>query len=141
MAKRGLMEQDLSKLDVTKLHPLSPEVISRQATINIGNSSTALSFCSSLCRSCRFCRWILAFCPDYSVVSFFLVKGGSMCSLSNQAYILRKVSFRAFSVNFLIFFFLAHFCCKKILRATKSWLKLSVVRFFSFTMDTRWMLL
>jgi translation initiation factor 2 subunit 3 len=30
------MEQDLSKLDVTKLRPLSPEVISRQATINIG---------------------------------------------------------------------------------------------------------
>ena len=37
MAKRaGLMEQDLEKLDVTKLNPLSPEVISRQATINIG---------------------------------------------------------------------------------------------------------
>ncbi|MBA0615090.1 hypothetical protein Gotri_016145, partial [Gossypium trilobum] len=36
MSKKGLMEQDLSKLDVTKLHPLSPEVISRQATINIG---------------------------------------------------------------------------------------------------------
>ncbi|MCL7052012.1 hypothetical protein MKW94_027501 [Papaver nudicaule] len=36
MARKGLMEQDLSKLDVTKLHPLSPEVISRQATINIG---------------------------------------------------------------------------------------------------------
>eukprot|EP00250_Pteridium_aquilinum_P033258 c5374_g1_i1 orf=123-1514(+) len=36
MARRGLMEQDLSKLDVTKLTPLSPEVISRQATINIG---------------------------------------------------------------------------------------------------------
>ncbi len=105
MAKRGLMEQDLSKLDVTTLHPLSPEVISRQATINIGNSSTALSFCSSLCRSCRFCRWILAFCADYPVVSFFLVKGGSMCSFRHQAYILRKVSFRAFSVNFLIFFF------------------------------------
>ncbi|TXG71711.1 hypothetical protein EZV62_000290 [Acer yangbiense] len=35
-SKKGLMEQDLSKLDVTKLHPLSPEVISRQATINIG---------------------------------------------------------------------------------------------------------
>ncbi|KAI6693033.1 hypothetical protein NL676_020743 [Syzygium grande] len=34
--EEGLMEQDLSKLDVTKLHPLSPEVISRQATINIG---------------------------------------------------------------------------------------------------------
>jgi translation initiation factor 2 subunit 3 len=30
------MEQDLSTLDVTRLHPLSPEVISRQATINIG---------------------------------------------------------------------------------------------------------
>jgi len=36
MARRGLMEQDLRKLDVTKLHPLAPEVISRQATINIG---------------------------------------------------------------------------------------------------------
>ncbi|KAJ3676317.1 hypothetical protein LUZ60_003729 [Juncus effusus] len=36
MSRRGLMEQDLSTLDVTKLHPLSPEVISRQATINIG---------------------------------------------------------------------------------------------------------
>jgi DNA polymerase III psi subunit len=38
MSRRGLMEQDLSKLDVTQLHPLSPEVISRQATINIGNA-------------------------------------------------------------------------------------------------------
>ncbi|EIE23809.1 hypothetical protein COCSUDRAFT_29028 [Coccomyxa subellipsoidea C-169] len=36
MAKRGLAVQDLSKLDVTTLTPLSPEVISRQATINIG---------------------------------------------------------------------------------------------------------
>ncbi|GBG84607.1 hypothetical protein CBR_g38890 [Chara braunii] len=36
MARRALMEQDLSKLDVETLHPLSPEVISRQATINIG---------------------------------------------------------------------------------------------------------
>ncbi|KAH7856520.1 hypothetical protein Vadar_002432 [Vaccinium darrowii] len=36
MSRKGLMEQDLSKLDVTKLHPLSPEVISRQATINVG---------------------------------------------------------------------------------------------------------
>ncbi|KAK1380277.1 Protein-synthesizing GTPase [Heracleum sosnowskyi] len=36
MAREGLMEQDLSKLDLTKLHPLSPEVISRQPTINIG---------------------------------------------------------------------------------------------------------
>jgi len=31
-----LREQDLKTLDVTKLNPLSPEVISRQATINIG---------------------------------------------------------------------------------------------------------
>ncbi|GFZ21793.1 eukaryotic translation initiation factor 2 gamma subunit [Actinidia rufa] len=36
MSRKGLMEQDLSKLDVKTLHPLSPEVISRQATINIG---------------------------------------------------------------------------------------------------------
>lgn len=28
--------QDLKTLDVTKLTPLSPDVISRQATINIG---------------------------------------------------------------------------------------------------------
>jgi len=31
-----LAKQDLSKLDINKLNPLSPEVISRQATINIG---------------------------------------------------------------------------------------------------------
>jgi translation initiation factor 2 subunit 3 len=35
-AGKGLMEQDLAKLDPAKLNPLSPEVISRQATINIG---------------------------------------------------------------------------------------------------------
>ena len=33
---RGSVSQDLGTLDVTKLTPLSPEVISRQATINIG---------------------------------------------------------------------------------------------------------
>ncbi len=31
-----LAKQDLATLDVSKLTPLSPEVISRQATINIG---------------------------------------------------------------------------------------------------------
>ncbi|XP_049872448.1 histone-lysine N-methyltransferase SUV39H2-like isoform X1 [Pectinophora gossypiella] len=35
-ASSNLHQQDLSKLDVTKLSALSPEVISRQATINIG---------------------------------------------------------------------------------------------------------
>ena len=34
----GLKEQNLDTLDVTKLTPLSPEVISRQATINIGTT-------------------------------------------------------------------------------------------------------
>lgn len=33
---QGLREQDLKTLDPSKLTPLSPEVISRQATINIG---------------------------------------------------------------------------------------------------------
>lgn len=33
---RGLAVQDLESLDVNSLNPLSPEVISRQATINIG---------------------------------------------------------------------------------------------------------
>ncbi|KAL1804615.1 hypothetical protein ACET3Z_027683 [Daucus carota] len=37
--QKGLMEQDLSNLDVITLHPLSPEVISRQATINIGTTT------------------------------------------------------------------------------------------------------
>ncbi|CAK0794771.1 unnamed protein product [Prorocentrum cordatum] len=35
-ADDGLAVQDLSKLDVSKLTPLSPEVISRQATMNVG---------------------------------------------------------------------------------------------------------
>lgn len=43
MSRKGLMEQDLSKLDVTTLHPLSPEVISRQATINIGKLCSLLN--------------------------------------------------------------------------------------------------
>merc|ERR1712050_786036 len=31
-----LSKQDLEGLDITKLNPLTPEVISRQATINVG---------------------------------------------------------------------------------------------------------
>lgn len=62
MAKRGLMEQDLSKLDVTILHPLSPEVISRQATINIGNSFPVFS-------SLFFLRFRLIF-PSLSFLNF-----------------------------------------------------------------------
>ena len=34
--EEGLMKQDLETLDVSKLTPLTPEIISRQATINIG---------------------------------------------------------------------------------------------------------
>jgi len=37
-----LKQQDLSKLNINELNPLSPEVISRQATINIG---TPLGHC------------------------------------------------------------------------------------------------
>ncbi|CAH2057454.1 unnamed protein product [Thlaspi arvense] len=62
MSRKGLMEQDLSKLDVTKLHPLSPEVISRQATINIGTighvahgKSTVVKAISGF-RAFNFCR-------------------------------------------------------------------------------------
>eukprot|EP00948_MAST-09A_sp_MAST-9A-sp1_P002920 g2920.t1 len=36
MKQPHLSNQSLDNLDVTKLHPLTPEVISRQATINIG---------------------------------------------------------------------------------------------------------
>jgi len=36
MGQPHLAKQDLSKLDVAELNPLTPEVISRQATINIG---------------------------------------------------------------------------------------------------------
>jgi hypothetical protein len=37
--------QDLKSLDVAKLTPLSPEVISRQATINIGAACAQPSLC------------------------------------------------------------------------------------------------
>jgi hypothetical protein len=37
-----LAQQSLDTLDPTKITPLSPEVISRQATINIGKTSTLL---------------------------------------------------------------------------------------------------
>ena len=53
-----LAVQDLATLDVAKLHPLSPEVISRQATINIGARAPTRSrrrrrSSSSLTRACR----------------------------------------------------------------------------------------
>lgn len=38
----GAESQDLSKLNVAELTPLTPEVISRQATINIGELAAAL---------------------------------------------------------------------------------------------------
>jgi hypothetical protein len=44
MAKRGLMEQDLSKLDVTTLHWLSPELIS---TIKIDKREEDCAFGAS----------------------------------------------------------------------------------------------
>ena len=37
-----LAKQDLNNLDISKLTPLSPEVISRQATINIGRDSVTM---------------------------------------------------------------------------------------------------
>ena len=46
------MEQDLKTLDVTKLNPLSPEVISRQATINIGKMTLLLDTISFLVDRC-----------------------------------------------------------------------------------------
>ena len=38
-----LAKQDLDALDINKLTPLSPEVISRQATINIGKGTIIIS--------------------------------------------------------------------------------------------------
>lgn len=49
------MEQDLATMDASKLHPLSPEVISRQATINIG-ALLSLSDIERDSRSWRACR-------------------------------------------------------------------------------------
>ena len=77
------MEQDLSTLDVFKLSPLSPEVISRQATINIGMPLVlSMRQCSSL-RDAYFCfNWdcidisvavLLSSCVSLPVVSKFVV--------------------------------------------------------------------
>jgi hypothetical protein len=53
----GLAIQDLDSLDVSKLNPLSPEVISRQATINIGTCSAAgLLKSTGLFKSAHFFR-------------------------------------------------------------------------------------
>ena len=40
-----LAKQDLKGLDIGKLTPLSPEVISRQATINIGKTLNSAKVC------------------------------------------------------------------------------------------------
>jgi hypothetical protein len=66
MAKRGLMEQDLSKLDVTTLHPLSPEVISRQATINIGKREEDCAFGAFAGRGRRRTEFVVWWCARYN---------------------------------------------------------------------------
>jgi len=48
MLTQSLSLQDLSTLDVAKLTPLSPEVISRQATINIGEQLIVVMTAASL---------------------------------------------------------------------------------------------
>lgn len=63
------MEQDLSKLDVTTLHPLSPEVISRQATINIGK----------LCSLLNCLTWLF---QHLSLIEFFTLLVGAPKFLS-----------------------------------------------------------
>ena len=60
----GLAKQDLATLDISTLHPLSPNVISRQATINIGASlpfsSLLFDFvvliCTFMCVCMRVCE-------------------------------------------------------------------------------------
>lgn len=42
----GLAEQSLETLDIQSLTPLSPEVISRQATINIGTCNIRKAWAS-----------------------------------------------------------------------------------------------
>lgn len=71
MSRKGLMEQDLSKLDVTKLHPLSPEVISRQATINIGKTFWITSMVKHIHSSKKNSVFLLWFCLwDFSCLNF-----------------------------------------------------------------------
>ena len=50
-----MLLQNLKTLDPSKLTPLTPEVISRQATINIGGASTRHSAdCRHLCCCCAY---------------------------------------------------------------------------------------
>lgn len=76
MSRKGLMEQDLSKLDVTKLHPLSPEVISRQATINIGNFSIyTYSDCLSFNNLAGLYRCLECFCQFFKMLTKKILDG------------------------------------------------------------------
>ena len=56
----GLREQVLESLDVSKLTPLSPEVISRQATINIGMAAPPYWQGSDVGRQERSVMWLMA---------------------------------------------------------------------------------
>ncbi|XP_019235042.1 PREDICTED: eukaryotic translation initiation factor 2 subunit gamma-like isoform X2 [Nicotiana attenuata] len=54
LKKMETMEQDLRKLDVAKLHALSPEIISRQPTINIAHGKTTVVRAISGIQTTRF---------------------------------------------------------------------------------------
>lgn len=70
------MEQDLSKLDVTKLHPLSPEVISRQATINIGTDTILFWQCFSVFNQYGEFVWYIgtSYVDCFSLVGFRIMQ-------------------------------------------------------------------
>ena len=74
------MDQDLSTLDVNNLYPLSPEVISRQATINIGMATGDCALLFGMPTSVS--KWacfdisvavLLSSCVSLPVVSKFVV--------------------------------------------------------------------
>ena len=68
----GLSVQNLETLKVDELHPLSPEVISRQATVNIG-LSMGWNVCLCVCLCVCVCMHV--------VMGMFVLRFVDGCSL------------------------------------------------------------
>jgi len=94
----GLKEQSLATLDLGILSPLTPEVISRQATINVGTIGHVAHGKSTVVRAISGVKTVRIFILLFSSFSHF---SPSLSSLINLALFVSKKLITLFSLSLI----------------------------------------